>query len=251
MTGADIKSAHWDAFYKFYLNTTGETCLLPSSDLAPIPLSKNINPKPILSGMVLFGICSPQQQHSARGRSKLARWQKRAGLLRYCIRWDLPRSQFAATDGHIDVGYADKKWGQAYLTREFFQVLGETMPEQVLLVMAEDGSGRPVAGALNLIGSHALFGRNWGCAGDTDIKHLHFEVCYYQARALPLPWPPSSSLSRRRSIASQAPCMLASPTAVCCAFESKNVLANVLHHGYIFCMPHRAGYVCFHPPSGI
>jgi predicted N-acyltransferase len=55
------------------------------------------------------------------------------------------------------------------------------MPERVLLVMAEDG-GRPVAGALNLIGSHALFGRNWGCAYGRHIKHLHFEVCYYQAR---------------------------------------------------------------------
>lgn len=53
------------------------------------------------------------------------------------------------------------------------------MPEQVLLVMAEDG-GRPLAGALNLIGSHALFGRNWGCLHGREIKHLHFELCYYQ-----------------------------------------------------------------------
>ena len=57
------------------------------------------------------------------------------------------------------------------------------MPEQVLLVMAEDG-GRPVAGALNLIGSHALFGRNWGCLHGQEIKHLHFELCYYQACSL-------------------------------------------------------------------
>lgn len=51
--------------------------------------------------------------------------------------------------------------------------------------MAEDGSGRPMAGALNLIGSHALFGRNWGCAHGDEIKHLHFEVCYYQVRISP------------------------------------------------------------------
>ena len=76
---------------------------------------------------------------------------------------------------------ADRKWGQAYLTREFFQIIGETMPEQVLLVMAED-AGRPLAGALNLIGSHALFGRNWGCSHGREIKHLHFELCYYQVR---------------------------------------------------------------------
>lgn len=82
---------------------------------------------------------------------------------------------------HTEVFFwcADKKWGQAYLTREFFQILGETMPEQVLLVMAEDG-GRPMAGALNMIGSHALFGRNWGCTHGREIKHLHFELCYYQ-----------------------------------------------------------------------
>jgi predicted N-acyltransferase len=36
-----------------------------------------------------------------------------------------------------------------------------------------------VAGALNLRGSDALFGRNWGAAG--DFPFLHFEACYYQA----------------------------------------------------------------------
>lgn len=57
------------------------------------------------------------------------------------------------------------------------------MPDKVLLVMAEDsGTGRPVAGALNLIGSHALFGRNWGCMYGSAIKNLHFELCYYQVR---------------------------------------------------------------------
>ena len=54
------------------------------------------------------------------------------------------------------------------------------MPERVLLVMAEDDMGTPVAGALNLIGSNALFGRNWGCQWGLDVKFLHFELCYYQ-----------------------------------------------------------------------
>ena len=52
------------------------------------------------------------------------------------------------------------------------------MPEQVLLVMARR-HGRYIAGALNFIGSSALFGRNWGCVEDHPF--LHFEVCYYQA----------------------------------------------------------------------
>ena len=39
--------------------------------------------------------------------------------------------------------------------------------------------GKPVAGALNLMGEDALYGRNWGCIGDWPF--LHFELCYYQA----------------------------------------------------------------------
>ena len=53
------------------------------------------------------------------------------------------------------------------------------MPDRVLLVMAFEGD-KPVAGALNLIGSQALFGRNWGCAWGLNVKFLHFELCYYQ-----------------------------------------------------------------------
>ena len=37
------------------------------------------------------------------------------------------------------------------------------------------------AGALNLVGSDAIYGRNWGCAYGLQVKHLHFELCYYQA----------------------------------------------------------------------
>lgn len=72
----------------------------------------------------------------------------------------------------------DRKWGQAYLNREFFSLLGERMAAQVALVIAES-DGRPVAGALNLIGGDTLYGRNWGAAA--DFKFLHFEACYYSA----------------------------------------------------------------------
>lgn len=73
---------------------------------------------------------------------------------------------------------ADHKWGNPYLTREFFHRIGETMAERILLVIAER-DGRPVAGALNLMGDGALYGRNWGCEG--EFRFLHFEACYYQA----------------------------------------------------------------------
>src|SRR4029077_13965091 len=71
-----------------------------------------------------------------------------------------------------------RKWGRPYLTRQFFSLVGESMANDVLLVMAKR-NGRWIAGAINFVGSDALFGRNWGA-----IEHhpfLHFEVCYYQA----------------------------------------------------------------------
>jgi predicted N-acyltransferase len=77
---------------------------------------------------------------------------------------------------YMDTG--GRKWGQPYLTRKFFSLIGERMSAQVLLIMARR-QGRYIGGALNLIGADTLYGRNWG-----TIEHhpfLHFEVCYYQA----------------------------------------------------------------------
>ncbi len=71
-----------------------------------------------------------------------------------------------------------RKWGSPYLTRQFFSIIGETMPDHVLLIMCKR-AGRYIAGAINFIGSECLYGRNWGCVEDHPF--LHFEVCYYQA----------------------------------------------------------------------
>lgn len=71
-----------------------------------------------------------------------------------------------------------RKWGRPYLTRAFYAAIGETMANDVLLVMAKR-DGKWIAGAINFIGSDTLFGRHWGA-----VEHhpfLHFEVCYYQA----------------------------------------------------------------------
>ena len=76
------------------------------------------------------------------------------------------------------VSTTDRKWGGAYLTREFFDLLHRRMPDRVVLMMARKGK-RYVAGALNLLGRDTIFGRNWGCAG--DFPFLHFELCYYRA----------------------------------------------------------------------
>jgi len=77
---------------------------------------------------------------------------------------------------YMDTG--SRKWGRPYLTREFFSIVGEKMRDRILLVMARR-AGRWIAGAINFLGSDAIYGRNWGA-----IEHhpfLHFELCYYQA----------------------------------------------------------------------
>ncbi len=77
---------------------------------------------------------------------------------------------------YMDTG--DRKWGRPYLNRRFFSLLGERMADSCLLILAER-NGRPIAGALNLIGGDCLYGRYWGA-----VEHhpfLHFELCYYQA----------------------------------------------------------------------
>lgn len=88
------------------------------------------------------------------------------------------------TEAHWDAFfdfYTDtsaRKWGKPYLNRDFFSHLSAALADRILLVMARRGD-QFIAGALNLIGDDALYGRNWGA-----IEHhpcLHFELCYYQA----------------------------------------------------------------------
>jgi len=71
-----------------------------------------------------------------------------------------------------------RKWGRPYLTRAFFDRIGEVMGERLLLFLASS-SGTPIAGALNVIGRDALYGRYWGCID--EVRFLHFELSYYQA----------------------------------------------------------------------
>jgi predicted N-acyltransferase len=79
-------------------------------------------------------------------------------------------------DFYMETG--SRKWGRPYLTRSFYSLVGEAMRDRIALIMAKR-AGRWIAGAINFIGSHSLFGRHWGA-----IEHhpfLHFELCYYQA----------------------------------------------------------------------
>ena len=76
------------------------------------------------------------------------------------------------------LGTTDRKWGSAYLTRRFFSMVGERMPDKIVLVMARRGADY-IAGAFNILGRDTIYGRNWGA--HREYRFLHFECCYYQA----------------------------------------------------------------------
>jgi predicted N-acyltransferase len=118
---------------------------------------------------------------SSRKRKTIRRERKEALAPDIDIAWltgsDLTEEVWDAFfEFYMDTG--SRKWGRPYLTREFFSLIGATMADRILLVMAKR-AGRWIAGAINFIGADALYGRNWGA-----VEHhpfLHFEVCYYQA----------------------------------------------------------------------
>jgi predicted N-acyltransferase len=118
---------------------------------------------------------------SSRKRKAIRKERERASALDVKIRC---LSGDDLKPAHWDAFYrfyldtTEKKWGQSYLTRDFFHRITGPLAERVMLVMAEQ-DGHWVAGALNFIGDDALFGRNWGSIG--DFRFLHFEMCYYRA----------------------------------------------------------------------
>jgi hypothetical protein len=118
---------------------------------------------------------------SSRKRKNIRRERAAVGAAGLSFEWltgaDIREHHWDAFfDFYEDTG--SRKWGSPYLTRAFFSMIGESMGEHVLLILAHR-AGRPIAGALNLIGSDALYGRYWGAAEHHEF--LHFEACYYQA----------------------------------------------------------------------
>jgi hypothetical protein len=118
---------------------------------------------------------------SARKRKAIRREREGAREGGIAFEWVTGRD---LTEAHWDAFFAfymdtgSRKWGQPYLTRRFFSLVGELMAARTLLVLCTR-AGRPIAGALNFIGGNTLYGRNWG-----TLEHhpfLHFEACYYQA----------------------------------------------------------------------
>ena len=115
---------------------------------------------------------------SRRKTIRRERREARAGLdIRVLTGADIEEAHWDAFFAfYMDTG--SRKWGRPYLTRDFFSRIGATLADRIALVMAFR-DGRPIAGALNLIGRDALYGRQWGAL--EPVPFLHFELCYYQA----------------------------------------------------------------------
>jgi hypothetical protein len=64
-----------------------------------------------------------------------------------------------------------------YLNKSFFQLIGETMPNQILLLIAQKQE-QDIAAAFFLKGERSLYGRYWGTI--SRVSNLHFETCFYQ-----------------------------------------------------------------------
>ncbi|CAA6825254.1 MAG: COGs COG3146 [uncultured Thiotrichaceae bacterium] len=71
----------------------------------------------------------------------------------------------------------EEKWGTPTLNEGFFKQIGQTMPDNIFLVMA-DVEEECIAGSLMFRSEHTLYGRHWGAI--EHIDKLHFEACYYQ-----------------------------------------------------------------------
>lgn len=76
-----------------------------------------------------------------------------------------------------------------YLSLAFFEHLRTSLPENILLCIAER-EGRPIAAAFFMYGNAVLYGRYWGAVERVDC--LHFEVSYYS----PIEWAITKKIQR-------------------------------------------------------
>ena len=120
---------------------------------------------------------------SARKRKTIRRERREALSPGITVHWltgkDLTEDAWDAFF-HFYMETGSRKWGRPYLTRKFYSLAGERMADRIVLIMAKR-AGRWIGGAINFIGSDALYGRHWGAIEQHPF--LHFEVCYYQAIA--------------------------------------------------------------------
>lgn len=147
----------------------GESGLLPRQDMQYIWRN---------DGYATFDDFLAALSSNRRKTIRRERREAQSGLdIRVLTGSDITEAHWDAFFGfYMDTGA--RKWGRPYLSRDFFSRLGATMADRIALVMAFRDEVA-IAGALNLIGRDALYGRQWGAL--EEVPFLHFELCYYQA----------------------------------------------------------------------
>ena len=117
---------------------------------------------------------------SSRKRKQLRKEREQVAEQGIDFRWQLGAELCEADWDFVYACYASTyhvRRRAPYLTRAFFSLLAERMPEAIRVVSALQ-HGRPVAMAFSLVAGERFYGRYWGCLGDFD--RLHFETCFYQ-----------------------------------------------------------------------
>jgi predicted N-acyltransferase len=111
---------------------------------------------------------------SARKRKTIKRERRDALAPGITVEWltgnDLTEAAWDAFfEFYMETG--SRKWGRPYLTRQFYSLVGQSMADRIVLVMAKR-AGRWIAGAINFIGSDTLYGRHWGAVEHHPILHF-------------------------------------------------------------------------------
>ena len=117
---------------------------------------------------------------SSRKRKKIRRERRRVaeqGIRLVRRRGDEMTPGEWALAHHFYATTFERKWNIPVLSRGFFEELGATMGDRIVVVLAQ-AQGRAIAAAILFQGGGTLYGRYWGC--ETEHHSLHFEACYYQ-----------------------------------------------------------------------
>lgn len=117
---------------------------------------------------------------TSRKRKQLRKERERVREQGFVFRWYQGHELSEAQWDFIYACYANTYYvrgREPYLTRSFFSLLAERMP-QVLRITLASQHGEPVAMALSLVDDNTFYGRYWGCLETFDS--LHFETCFYQ-----------------------------------------------------------------------
>jgi len=113
-------------------------------------------------------------------RKKIRQERKKLASLGVRFRWVEGRDSTDADWDFFYRCYADtyaRHRSEPHLNRAFFSALRETMPDKLLLIVA-DRDGEPTACSFCVKDSRRLYGRHWGTL--EYLPGLHFETCYQQ-----------------------------------------------------------------------